>query len=327
MSINWFPGHMHKAILEMKKTLPTIDVIIEVLDARIPYSSENPVIAKLRGAPLDVEADAEGRGARAPLKPLIKLLNKSDLADPDATQAWIDAFERERGVKAMAVSTQQPERIRGLAELCRKLAPTARQGAGAINALITGIPNVGKSTLINTLAGRPVAKTGNEPAITKGQQIINLHNGIMLVDTPGILWPKIENPNSGYRLAATGAIKNTAMSYDDVAFFAVEFLLKNYPELLKQRFKLAQLPATELELLEIVGRQRGCLASGGVVNIEQISRIVLTEFRDGVLGRITLETPEVAARERIAVQAAIEKKNAELAEKKLQRKNKSKGVR
>jgi ribosome biogenesis GTPase A len=315
MSINWFPGHMHKAILELKKTLPTVDVIIEVLDARIPYSSENPVIAKL-------SAD-RARGD----KPLIKLLNKSDLADPAATQAWIDAFERERGVKAMAVSTQQPDRIRGLADLCRKLAPKAVQGVGALNVLITGIPNVGKSTIINTLAGRPIAKTGNEPAITKGQQVINLHNGIMLIDTPGILWPKIDNENSGYRLAATGAIKNTAMSYDDVAFFAVDFLLKHYPELLKQRFKLAELPATEVGLLEVVGRQRGCLSSGGVVNIEQISRIVLTEFREGVLGRITLETPEVAARERIVVQEMIERKNAELAEKKLQRKNRFKSQR
>jgi ribosome biogenesis GTPase A len=251
-------------------------------------------------------------------------LNKSDLADPAVTQQWIEAFERERGVKAMAVTTAQPERIRGLADLCRKLAPAATAGVGSLNALITGIPNVGKSTLINTLAGRPIAKTGNEPAITKGQQVINLHNGIMLIDTPGILWPKIDNENSGYRLAATGAIKNTAMSYDDVAIFTVDFLLKNYPDLLKQRFKLAQLPATEIELLEVVGRQRGCLATGGVVNIEQISRIVLTEFRDGVLGRISLETPEVAARERIVVQEVIDRKNAELAEKKLQRKSKFK---
>lgn len=316
MSINWFPGHMHKAILEIRKTLPTIDVMIEVLDARIPYSSENPVVAKLRG-------DSSSSGRREPL-PLIKLLNKSDLADPDITQAWIDAFERERGVKALAVTTQQPERIRALADLCRKLAPEAARGVGALNALITGIPNVGKSTLINTLAGRQMAKTGNEPAITKGQQIINLHNGIMLVDTPGILWPKIENENSGYRLAATGAIKNTAMSYDDVAFFAIDFLLKNYPDLLRQRFRLATLPATEMEFLEIVGRQRGCLASGNTVNIEQISRIVLTEFRDGVIGRITLETPEMAARERIAVQEAMEKRKAEQAEKKLQRKQKFK---
>jgi ribosome biogenesis GTPase A len=304
MSINWFPGHMHKAILEIKKTLPTIDVIIEVLDARIPYSSENPVIGKLRGD-----------------KPCIKLLSKSDLADPDITQSWIDYFEREQGVKAMAVSTQQPERIRAVAELCKKLAPARSNQVGAINALIMGIPNVGKSTIINTLAGKVMAKTGNEPAITKGQQIINLHNGIMLIDTPGILWPKIENENSGFRLAVSGAIKNTAMSYEEVAFFAVDYFLKMYPDLLKQRFKLTDLPATELDFLEIAGRQRGCLSEGNVVNLHKISRIVLTEFRDGVLGRISLETPAVADQEKIIVQELIEKKNALLAEKKQQRKN------
>lgn len=304
MSINWFPGHMHKAILEIKKILPTVDVIIEVLDARIPYSSENPVIGKLRGE-----------------KPTIKLLSKSDLADPAITQLWIDYYEQEHGVKALAVTTQQPERIRALAELCKKLLPHKVTSVGAINALIMGIPNVGKSTIINTLAGKTIAKTGNEPAITKGQQTINLHNGIMLVDTPGILWPKIDNEQSGYRLAVTGAIKNTAMSYDEVALYAVDYFLQAYPQLLKQRFKLLELPATELEFLEIVGRQRGCLAEGGVVDIQKISRIVLTEFRDGVLGRISLETPTIAEREKIAVQLVIEKKNAELAEKKLQRKN------
>lgn len=304
MSINWFPGHMHKAILEMKKTLPTVDVIIEVLDARIPYSSENPVIGKLRST-----------------KPCIKLLSKSDLADPAVTQAWIDYFERDQGVKAMAVTTQQPERIRAVADLCKKLVPGRAAGIGAINALIMGIPNVGKSTIINTLAGKVIAKTGNEPAITKGQQTINLHNGIMLVDTPGILWPKIENENSGYRLAVTGAIKNTAMSYDDVAFFGVDYFLRAYPDLLKQRFKLTELPPTETEFLEIVGRQRGCLSEGGVVNMQKISRIVLTEFRDGVLGRISLETPAVAEQEKILVQQILDKKKAEQEEKKLQRKN------
>jgi ribosome biogenesis GTPase A len=143
----------------------------------------------------------------------------------------------------------------------------------------------------------------------------------MLVDTPGILWPKIENENSGYRLAVTGAIKNTAMSYDDVAFFGVDYFLRAYPDLLKQRFKLTELPPTETEFLEVVGRQRGCLSEGGVVNMQKISRIVLTEFRDGVLGRISLETPEVAEREKIIVQQILDKKKAEQEEKKLQRKN------
>jgi ribosome biogenesis GTPase A len=199
--------------------------------------------------------------------------------------------------------------------------PKKAAGIGAINALIMGIPNVGKSTIINTLAGKVIAKTGNEPAITKGQQTINLHNGIMLVDTPGILWPKIDNENSGYRLAVTGAIKNTAMSYDDVAFYAIEFFLKAYPNLLMQRFKLTELPPTEAEFLEIAGRQRGCLSEGNVVNIEKISRILLTEFRDGILGRISLETPAAAEQEKIVVQQLMELKKAELAEKKLQRKN------
>lgn len=293
---------MHKAILEIKKTLPTIDVIIEVLDARIPYSSENPVIGKLRGD-----------------KPCIKLLSKSDLADPLVTQLWIDYFDREQGVKALAITTQQPERIRAVADLCKKLAPKTNS-VGAINALIMGIPNVGKSTIINTLAGKSIAKTGNEPAITKGQQIINLHNGIMLVDTPGILWPKIDNEKSGYRLAVSGAIKNTAMSYDDVAFFGVDYFLKTYPELLKLRFKLTELPPTELEFLEIAGRQRGCLAEGGKVDIHKISRILLTEFRDGVLGRISLETPDDAEREKMIVQQQIERKKAEADQKKSQRK-------
>jgi ribosome biogenesis GTPase A len=304
MSINWFPGHMHKAILEIKKILPTVDVIIEIIDARIPYSSENPVIGKLRAH-----------------KPCIKLLSKSDLADPDVTEEWIEYFGKEQGVKAMAVTTQQPERIRAVADLCKKLLPDKANSVGAINALIMGIPNVGKSTVINTLAGKQIAKTGNEPAITKGQQTINLHNGIMLVDTPGILWPKIENEDSGYRLAVTGAIKNTAMSYDDVAFYAIEYFLKAYPELLKKRFKLTELPPTEVEFLEIAGRQRGCLSEGNVVNIEKISRIILTEFRDGILGRISLETPAMAEREKLAVQLLLDKKNAELAEKKLLRKN------
>lgn len=303
MSINWFPGHMHKAILEIKKILPTVDLIIEVLDARIPYSSENPVIDKLRGE-----------------RPSIKLLNKSDLADPEVTQLWIEYFQRERGVTALAVTTQQPERIRALADLCKKLLPKKAESIGGINALIMGIPNVGKSTIINTLAGKTIAKTGNEPAITKGQQNINLHNGIVLVDTPGILWPKIDNERSGYRLAVSGAIKNTAMSHDDVACYASEYFMRAYPELLKQRFKLTELPATEIELMEIIGRQRGCLGARGVVDFERVSKVILDEFREGRLGRISLETPSMAAREKADVLLAIEKKAAELAAKKLQRK-------
>ena len=307
MSINWFPGHMHKATKEIKEILPKVDLIIEVLDARIPYSSENPVIATLRGD-----------------KPCIKLLSKSDLADPELTRQWLEYFEKEQGVKAMAVTTEQPERIRALTDLCKKLVPKKVDAIGGIHALIMGIPNVGKSTIINTLAGRMIAKTGNEPAITKGQQRINLRNGIVLLDTPGILWAKVENEKSGYRLATTGAIKDTAMSYDDVGFFAADYLIKTYPELLKKRYQLEKLPQTELEFFETIGQQRGCLGAGGRVDFDKVCRLFLGEFRDATLGRITLETPKMAEKEKVAVQVKMETLEAQKTEKKSQRKKKRK---
>jgi ribosome biogenesis GTPase A len=163
--------------------------------------------------------------------------------------------------------------------------------------MVTGIPNVGKSTLINCLAGKHIANTGDEPAITKGQQRINLRNGIMLLDTPGILWPKIDHPNSSYRLATTGAIKDTAMSYEDVAYFAAEFCLAHYPDQLLQRFNLTELPETETALLETLGKQRGCLRGGNRIDFERASTIFINELRDGKLGQMTLETPDVIAQE------------------------------
>lgn len=307
MSINWFPGHMHKATKEIKEILPKVDLIIEVLDSRIPYSSENPVIQTLRGD-----------------KPTIKLLSKSDLSDPALTQQWIEYFEQEKSVKAMAITTDQPEKIRSISNLCKKICADKIDKAGSIHVLIMGIPNVGKSTVINTLAGKAIAKTGNEPAVTKGQQKINLHNGIMLWDTPGILWPKVENPNSGYRLATTGAIKDTAISHDDVAFFAVDYLLKAFPELLQQRYQFDVLPKTEIEFLERLGKQRGCLGSGGRVDLDKVSKIFLNEFRDASIGRMTLETPEMAEAEKIEVAAIIAAKDAEKELKKKQRKQRFK---
>ncbi|CAA0099097.1 Ribosome biogenesis GTPase A [BD1-7 clade bacterium] len=307
MSIQWFPGHMHKATKEIKEVLPKVDVIIEVLDARIPYSSENPVIGNLRGE-----------------KPSIKLLNKADLADAAITDDWIRYLEMERGVKAQAVSQQAPDRIRQLTDLVKKLVPHKADAVGNINALIMGIPNVGKSTIINTLAGKTIAKTGNEPAVTKGQQKINLHNGIMLWDTPGILWPKVENEKSSYRLATTGAIKDTAISHDDVAFFAAEYLLRAYPERLAERYQLDPVPTTELDLLEAVGRKRGCLVGGGRVDLDKVSKLFLTELRDGTLGALTFETPVMAAHEKVEVEALIARKEEEMAAKKAARKKKFK---
>lgn len=301
MAIHWYPGHMHKANKEIKEALPKIDLFIEVLDARIPYSSENPLLGQIRGD-----------------KPVIKVLNKSDLSDPIITQQWQDYLEREQGVKALAVNLGEKNRIRQILELCRKLIP-AKPGK-AVHAMIMGIPNVGKSTLINILAGRIIAKTGNEPAVTKAQQRIKLGNNFFLHDTPGVLWPKIHNAHSGYRLAVTGAIKSTAIEYEDVAFYAVEYLLKAYPDQIKQRYNLDELPHTELEFLEQVGAKRGCLRKGGKVDLNKISQILLTELREGTLGLISLETPEM--REEEVRQVAIEEQKK--AEKKaLQKKKKA----
>ena len=305
MSINWYPGHMHKATREIREIIPTIDVIIEIVDARIPYSSENPVIQELRKD-----------------KPCIKLLNKSDLADPAITEQWLHYLEKEAGTKAMAINKHETERVRTLLNLCRKLANKKPDSVDPARALITGIPNVGKSTLINMLAGRTIAKTGNEPAITKAQQTINLPDGIQLVDTPGILWPKVENEKSSYRLAATGAIKETAMPYEDVASFAAEYMMLAYPELLKKRYDLPSLPSTDIELLEKIGRQRGCLMSGNRINFDKVARVFLNELRDITIGRVTLETPEMAEQEKLETRLLMEQLADEKKAKKEERKKK-----
>ena len=284
---------MHKAQLQIKKSLPKVDLFIELLDARIPFSSENPMLAALRGK-----------------KPCLKLLGKSDLADPARTSEWQSSLQQQSGIKARTVSTKQPGKIARLTEECRKMLPHRRGLGKPIRTMIVGIPNVGKSTLINILAGRKVARTGNEPAITKGQQQINIDEGIVLLDTPGVLWPNLENENSGYRLAVTGAIKDTAMEYPDVAYFAAGYLLKHYPEALAERYALAATPVDEISLLDAIGRKRGCLAKGGVVDYDRTSRIFVNDLRAGALGPMTLETPEMIAQEIAAQQAAKAKTTA-----------------
>lgn len=301
MSINWYPGHMHKATGEIRKLLPTIDIIIEVLDARIPYSSQNPVIAQF----------AQG-------KPQIKLLNKSDLADPNITEQWIQHFNQVANTRAIAIHQQQFDRIGNIVDLCLKLAPP-RSELRPSEALITGIPNVGKSTLINQWAGRSIAKTGNEPAVTKMQQRIRISDQLALIHTPGILWPKLENQNSAYRLAATGAIKDTAISYDDIAFFTVDFLQKNYPDALMQRYQLTELASNELGILEQIGRVRGCLIAGGLVDLNKVGKLLLTDLRSGKISLISLETPTIAIKEAEQVALLLQQKADEKAAKKSER--------
>lgn len=309
MTLQWYPGHMHKAQKEMREVLPTVDLVIEVLDARIPFSSENPLIASIRGE-----------------KPVVKVLTKSDLADPENIALWQAYLDAQRQTKTLAVSTREPARIHTLPELCRKLVPEKTHGLKKLKAMIAGIPNVGKSTLINTLAGRAVAKTGNEPAVTKRQQSISIDDDFILLDTPGILWPKQEVKNCSYRLAFTGAIKDTALDYMDVAFFGAEYLLKNYPDRLKERYQLNELPETDLELLEMIAVRRGCLGSGGRADLNKVSQIFVTDFRSGALGRISLETPdvveqEVAEAKLLAEQKAERKAQVKAERRKRRRKN------
>ncbi|MBA6232001.1 MULTISPECIES: ribosome biogenesis GTPase YlqF [unclassified Colwellia] len=276
MAINWFPGHMHKAQKEIKEILPQIDVVIEVCDARLPFSSENPMITEIRG---DI--------------PLIKILNKSDLADPAKTQLWLEYLESQKNVKAIALTTDNPSVAKTLPSLIRKLVPSKNETGKQINVVIMGIPNVGKSTLLNTLVGKAKAKVGNEPAVTKGQQRIRLDEGLYLYDTPGMLWPKIINENSGYRLAITSAVKDTAFDHEDIAAFAGEYLLANYPDRLQERYQLKELPETEVELLEEIGRRRGCVRSGGRIDLHKAAAILINEIRDKTLGEITFETPDM----------------------------------
>lgn len=270
--IQWFPGHMNKARNQIRDTLPQVQMLIEVLDARIPFSSQNPMIEELRGD-----------------KPVLKVMAKSDLADPDLTSRWQAWFEKKDGVKAKAISTENIPGLRGIAGICRRMLPQKE----FIKTMVVGIPNVGKSTLINKLAGRNVAKTGNEPAVTRSQQRINIGDGISLLDTPGVLWPNVENVHSGFRLATVGSIKDTAIDYEEVAAYAGKYLLQAYPDRLVERFKFDSTPEDIVGLFDAIGHKRGCLGKNAVVNYERVARILITELRTGKLGRLTLETPEV----------------------------------
>lgn len=282
MAINWFPGHMHKARKEIAKIMNQVDLIIEVLDARIPFSSENPMVPELRGN-----------------TPCLKVLNKSDLADPAITELWMQHLQSMDGITAIALTQKQPALVRSILSICEKMVPERNLDAKPLRALILGIPNVGKSTLINTLAGRTIAKTGNEPAVTKAQQRIKLPNNMVLHDTPGFLWPKLEPEECGYRLAITGAIKDTVVEYEDVAMFLADYLLTAYPDELVRRYDLDELPNSDIELLDAIGAKRGAMRKGGMANLHKVSEILLHEFRQGALGTLSLETPKMVKSEAI----------------------------
>jgi len=302
MAIQWFPGHMHKARKEMAMVLPDTDVIVEVLDARIPFSSENPMLEQLRGH-----------------KPCLKVLTKSDLADNAQTQIWLDNYESNT-TKSIKISSQDPVSIKAIQPLLKTMVKPSQSRVNPYVVMVVGIPNVGKSTLINLLAGRTVAKTGNEPAITKRQQHIVLTDHWVLRDTPGVLWPNVDNPYSGYRLAATGAIRDTAMDSADVATHLLDYLCVHYPEPLLQRYS-TELPLdSSVETLETIGRMRGCIGAGDLVDFDRSARLLLTEFRAGLLGDMTLETPDMKLKEMSEVDIIRAEKAVKKEEKKAARK-------
>lgn len=279
MAIQWFPGHMAKARRTLAKAFPKQDVIIEVLDARMPFGSSNPIVTTLRKQ-----------------KPCIKILSKSDLADPALTKRWVRSFEALSGstgkVIAIASSSDRFGELRAkLPELCQRLAGRPPTPVKPIRAIVVGIPNVGKSTLINVLMGRKIAKVGDEPAVTKMVQTVTLGNGVVISDNPGMLWPKITDPRVGLRLAFSGAISEAALDYELVARYGASLLLRHYPSLIQGRYKLKTLPATGDELLLDIGRRRGCLKSGGIVDMHKAADVLIHDFRAGAIGRISLEIP------------------------------------
>ena len=309
MAIQWFPGHMHatrKAIKERMKL--GIDVVIELLDARLPGSSANPLLATLTDG-----------------KPSLKLLNKQDLADPDRTQRWLDHYNALPGTRALPLDAGNKAPAKALVAACRELAPLRGGMSKPLRILICGIPNVGKSTLINTLVGKKSAKTGDEPGITKVEQKIVLAQDAYLFDTPGMLWPRIHIPESGYNLAASGAVGRNALDEEEVALELLDYLRLNYAPLLQARYKLdGDFAALKDDvLLEAIGRKRGAVLSGGRVNLQKAAEILMYDFRQGVLGRISLETPEEFKTWADAAALADIERERLLKEKKAQRKGRS----
>jgi ribosome biogenesis GTPase A len=274
--IQWFPGHMHLTQKAIAERIKAIDVVIELLDARLPGSSANPMLGQL----------TQG-------KPALKVLNKQDLADPDRTVLWLAHYNAQIGTRAMALDASMAAPAKALIAACHALAPNRGGMAKPMRVLICGIPNVGKSTLINTLAGKRAAKTGDEAGVTKLEQRIALAPDFYLYDTPGMLWPRIIVAKSGYNLAASGAVGRNAFDEQEVALELLDYLRQHYPYLLEARFKIDGAAAmTDETLLEAIGRKRGALQGGKQVNLQKAAEIAIFDFRAAVMGRITLETPE-----------------------------------
>ncbi|MDG1453859.1 MAG: ribosome biogenesis GTPase YlqF [Methylophilaceae bacterium] len=282
MAIQWYPGHMTSARKKAEETMEFIDVVIEVLDARLPAASHNPMIDEMR---------------LFRQRPNLKILNKADLADPQATQAWLNYFNAQPNTKAVALSCKKPGDAKKIPGLCKQLAPHRGTHIKPLRMMIMGIPNVGKSTLMNALLNRRVAKVGDEPAVTKSQQRFELDPTMNITDTPGMMWPKIAHESDGFMLAASHAIGRNAVIDEDIAVFLGDNLLASYPDLLNARYKLdaMKLHVQELDgvdLLEAIAKRRAYKRRDGVWDLERTAMVFLTDYRHGSIGRISLETPD-----------------------------------
>jgi len=278
MSIQWYPGHMTSARKKAGETLAMADVVVEVLDARLPVASSNPMIHELRVFRQ---------------RPCLKLLNKADVADPEATKAWLAYFSKQPGVSAVAISCKKASDVARIPSLAQKLAPHRCDAVKPLRLMIMGIPNVGKSTLMNALVKKKVAAVGDQPAVTKSQQRIDISSRLTIYDTPGMLWPKIEHPIDGLMLAASHAVGVNAYHEDEVAIFLAGYLLEQYPGLLSARYGFATPGMDAVGVVEAIAKKRGCILKGrgGELDLEKAAQILLTDYRTGTLGRITLETP------------------------------------
>lgn len=277
MAIQWFPGHMTSARKKAAETMAVTDVVIEVVDARLPEASTNPMVHELR---------------RQRQRPCLKVLNKSDLADPAATKAWIAWYDQQPGVKAVAISSKNAGEVARLPGLCQGLAPHRNDNVKPLRMMIMGIPNVGKSTLMNALVKRKIAKVGDEPAVTKSQQSYQLNVRQWITDTPGLMWPKIAHDSDGYMLAASHAIGRNAIIDEEVAVFLADLLLARYPARLAERYGFSADGLDGVSVVEGVAKRRGLRTRAGDADMEKASLVLLQDYRDGKLGRISLETPE-----------------------------------
>ncbi len=281
MNIQWYPGHMTKTRRQIEADLKLVDAVCEIVDARIPISSRNPDIDAICGA-----------------KPRIIVLNRMDLADPKATKSWLQHF-RQQGIAAVAADCKHRKGISDFQPAVRsvlkeKLERDAAKGMNKpMRVMIVGIPNVGKSTLINQISGRKGAKAENRPGVTRGKQWVTVDSSLLLLDTPGILWPKFEDPNVGMKLAYTGAVKENVIDTEELACYLMELLARHYPETLRDRYKIEiPLDVPGYTLLEEAGRKRGFLLARGEIHTERMAKVLLDEYRSGKLGMFTLELPE-----------------------------------